>query len=300
MFDLAYEHNFMGWKTNDELAYGWAKRGEMGYKIGKGVGYYVGLAIATYFTAGAAAGAVAAGNAGAVATTIASASTTTIQAGFVAAGSLGKNTQANYNAAVEVATAEGREVTMGEIGSSIAKAGGKAVIEGGTIYLAGAAGSKLGDLSKASKVTALAKHSTAVKNVTSVGVKTTKAYIAEGYDCLINGEEYNWSEANADAISTVIAETAAIGATSLFDKGVEHVVKNKVLSEGIGRTSNGVDSTAARLGGGASTNDALEAAKIAIKNAKKTFGYIVSKEITKRFAKNTTSELISPLIESVV
>ena len=115
LFDIAYENRLVGFllcgphglflKEADANAYKWAKRGETGYNIGKGIGYYVGVIIASIFTAGAASGATAASS------TLIN-TTTSVVTGV---GSLGKNSQKQFNSTLEVAKSENREVTGGEI-----------------------------------------------------------------------------------------------------------------------------------------------------------------------------------------
>lgn len=282
VFDIAYENRLVGFllcgphglflSEIDSNSYKWAKRGETGYKIGKGVGYYVGMIIATYFTAGAATAVTGVSSVGAV-------SVNTMSQGVVAASaSLGKNTQKNYNATLdskvkehyisetmksnkgltlEEATAIVEEnlennvysdksvirknamnnISGGEIAGNIGRAAGTAVIDGGIYFAACAAGDTIKVYGEAVKQTKkivdpntikVIKFATKHKDAVSTTIKASKAYISEGYNTMLDGDEYDWKSATVDAVSVVIAENALRG-----------VKGNDILKKGLYKSGSG-------------------------------------------------------------
>ena len=152
----------------DKYAFDWAKRGNAGYKIGKGVGYVVGIVVASIFTAGgagavagaggAAAGGVTgtvstfvAGGASAVAgvttgaTTMAAVSaastisTTAASTAFAGIAKAGQEAQKGYNK-----LSDEEKENLGSIGKVLLASGVKGGIEAATWYVTyGNGGKKL-------------------------------------------------------------------------------------------------------------------------------------------------------------
>lgn len=238
---------FPPFKFLNKHSYDLFKRDGTIYAIGKGVGYYTGMIAATILTCGAASGAVGASSvSGAAATKVVGNITlkTVAQAGMGAAGSFGKNTQKNFSAAQEVAKAENRELSGMEILGSIGKAGGTALIDGGIYFAAGAVGDNIkayqalemaGVQANPTRFGAWASDN--VKNI-DTAIKASKAYISEGYNCLINGEEFDWTSANLDALSIITAESAARWLSNKFykppsDSKIEVKPKVEVKTEAV-------------------------------------------------------------------
>lgn len=252
-------YSWAPFKFLEESAYAPFKRdGGIVYEIGKSVGYYVGVIIASIFTAGAASGAAAA------TTTMTNAATAVV----MATGSLGKNSQKQFNSALQTASTQNREISSAEIWRSIGISTGKAVIDGGTYFVAGQYGGKL-----ASKVASTNIGGKLVANKVgnvllndkgmTIALKATKGYTSEGFDSIVTGKKFNFKDATVDAISTAGAEWAAFGFNKLSFSDKIKLDFNKSNVKFIEKISVPVsaNSTDAIALTGAATDSAIEANK---------------------------------------
>lgn len=211
-FDYLYENGPL--KYVNDNSFGFAKTDGVLYGVSESVGYYTGLVVATTLTCGATG--VAAG------TTAAN----LIQGGLMAGATLGKETTKNFSKVQEQAAEEGREITWSEIGTSLGKSAGKAIIEGGIMATAGAAGKS--DVIKNSKFASKVGKKLA-GDLVSTGIKATKPLISEVYTSAIDNKSIDWKKVGVDTAATIISEGVNIGIKGA--KGNYRVPSNSVNSE---------------------------------------------------------------------
>ena len=256
-FSAIYETEFMQGIEAD--AHSVFKRdGGVVYEISKGVGYYTGMIALSTVTAGAATSITGVSQVGAISVNTISQGAVAAAGSFgknsqnnynasinnnvkeyYISEEIKKNGSLSYDDALKIVESniangvykdydvirnnEQQNLSGGEILKGNTKALATAAIEGGTYFLAGAAGDTITTYNKAlaeatkmggnvSKYTeSIIKFGAQHKDGITIGIKATKAYVQEGVNAVYEGRDYNLKAATIDAASTIIAENVFRG-----------------------------------------------------------------------------------------